>query len=318
MKYGALIRWVLLVSLLTSCVGNDDGPPTEPVSQIPDFRVLGEDTGSILQYTYSASASQGNLINLTRTLNVPRQFITLRQVNELLTFYSFASGNFSAIQFNTETGESRSFDNFYTNSPEHSVIWGANSESKLFLGYYSPEGSSNLGVRFIDPVSNDWIELNIAFHTREVFQPLYHESRLLVPYMDEHANYKVAVLDTDTSVLLGTWDFGSATPSIIINNAGNIVIFTGNESSEYGYAVYDFDTLDIISESTFSLNRFFSPGPLQADLIDGILYYLHFYAQPSVVPFGPAVYDFEKEENTILDMPTSVREVLIDLGAAVV
>lgn len=318
MKDITLFWWLLLSALLIACTGNDDGPPTDPSSRTTNFRVLGEDTASIFQYTYSTSAAQSNLLNLTETISVPRQFITLRQVNEYLTFYNFVSGNFSAVQFNSETGGSRSFENFYTNSPERSVIWGANSESKFFMGYYSPEGSSNLGVRFIDPLNSIATELNVAFNTQGVFQPLYHENRLIVPYLDDQANYKAAILDTDASVLLKTLDFGSATPSIIIDNTGDIAIFTGIDRSEYGYTVYDFDTLEIISESLFSLNRFFSPGPLQADLIDGILYYPHFYAQPSVVPYGPAIYDFENQENTILDMFTIVQEVQNELQAPII
>lgn len=118
--------------------------------------------------------------------------------------------------------------------------------------------------------------------------------------------------------MLRTLDFGTEAPSILINNEGDIVIFTGIDRGKYGYTVYDFSTFDILSESEFSLNRFFSPGPLEADLIDGILYYLNFYAQPSLVPFGPAVYDFKKDQNTILDMIAIVQQVQEDLKATII
>ncbi len=318
MKYRTLLWWLLLAPFLTACVGNDDNPPADPISKTPDFTVLGEDTANILHYAYSAATGQGTLINLTESFNVPRQFITLRQVNKLLTFYSFASGNFTALQFNSVTGDSKSYENFYANNPERSVIWGANSENKLFMGYYSPEGSSNLGVLIINPQASNTTELNIAFNTRGVFQPFYYDNRLIIPYLDAGDNYKAAILDPDAGVLLRTIDFGTAAPSILIDNAGDIVIFTGINNSTYGYTVYDSHTFDILSESEFSLNRFFSPGPLEANLIDGVLYYLNFYAQPSAVPFGPAVYDFEKDENRILDMIAIVQEVQEELQAPII
>lgn len=317
MKYTTLLWWLLLATVLASCVGNDDDPPAEPIPGTPDFTVLGEDTANILHYTYSATSGQGTLINLTETWNVPRQFITLRQVNKVLTFYSFASGNFSAVQFNSETGSSTAYDNFYTNTPERSVIWGANSEDKLLMGYYSPEGSSNLGVLIIDPQDGNNTELNIGFNTQGVFQPLYYDKKLIVPYLDAGDTYKAAILDPDQEVLLRTLDFGTAAPSMLFNNEGNLVIFTGIDRGKYGYTVYDFNTLDILEESAFTLNRYFSPGPLEADLIDGTLYYLNFYAQPTVVPFGPAVYDFEKDENRIVDMITIVQQVQDELQAPI-
>ncbi|HMB63741.1 MAG TPA: hypothetical protein VKN36_11755, partial [Eudoraea sp.] len=138
-------------------------------------------------------------------------------------------------------------------------------------------------------------------------------NKLLVPYLDGRANQRVAVLNTITNTVLETLDFGSDTPTFLINDTGDMAVITGDNGVEYGYAEYDLTTLQKKSEENFSLKRFFSPGPLNADLIDGVLYYLNFYAQPALVPFGPAVYDFQKMESKVIDMIAIVQEVQNEL-----
>ncbi len=318
MKYPPVVCVVLLALFLISCVGNDDSSVAESVSRVPDFTLLGEDTSNIYQYRFEASTGNKTMINLTDELRVPRQFITLRQVDNLITFYSFSDDNFSAVQTNVTTGESQALDNFYTNSPERSVIWGANSENKLFLAYYSPIGSSDLGVRFIETGTGTARDVSLEVTTRNVFEPFYRKGKLFVPYENVSSGYMVAVLDTESETLLETMDFGNNIPSILSIDDGNIAIFLRSSGNAYEYRVYDIDTLVLLSTTDFNLSRFFLPGPVEADIIGDILYYLNFYAQPFPIPFGPALYDFSTGQNRILDMVSIVQEVESELNATLI
>ena len=84
----------------------------------------------------------------------------------------------------------------------------------------------------------------------------------------------------------------------------------------YELTLYDLQTLELIEEDFFSINRYFFAGPIQseASLINEKLYYLNLYAQPSNIPFGPATYDFITKENRIIDMLSIVQQVQDEVG----
>ncbi len=302
--------WLLIIGwLLLGCSKDDNPSDLESAPKISDFMAIGEDLENIFLYKYNASQEQGETINLTEENLVNRQYLTLRQVADLLTFFSFSSGSFSAIQRNLITGESQSLDNFYTVSQERSLLWGTNSENQLFLGFFSPSGSTDFGIRTIDLTTNEETELMVESNLQNVYDPIYFRERLLVVYLDVGNNYHTAIMDTENNTILNTLDFGNSIPSILINKMGDIVIFQGNNDANYRYTVYDIETFEIVEEDTFSINRFFDPGPLQAYFINEKLYYLNFYSQPSSVPFGPAVYEFNSKQNRILDMLSIVMQV---------
>ncbi len=302
--------WSFLIYLVVFSCSKDDGQlPPKASLKSPDFTLLAQDFDNLYQYSHNGATKEGSTVNLTEESGLGTQFLTLRQVNNLLTFYRFSSGSFTAIQRNVATGQNKLFENFYAISTEQSVIWGTNSESKFFMGYYSPRGSTNLGIRIIDPSTDENVDLSLDFNVKNVYQPLYFNKRLLIPYLDGRSDYKIAVLNTVTNTVIKTLDFGDAIPSILIDDLGDVGVITGSNGNQYGYTTYDFGTFEIKTTENFSVNRFFSPGPLEADVIDGTLYYLNFYAQPSLVEFGPAVYDFKKSENNIIDMISIVQQV---------
>lgn len=312
------IFWVLSLGIgLLGCSNDDVATPEESDSKTPDFIVVGEDDTNIYEFNYTASAGDGQLINLTQENDVARQYLTLRQAEDLLTFYSFSSGSFTAIQKNLTTGNSIVIDNFYTSSSDRSIIWGTNSRDRIFLGYYSPRESRNFGVRSIDPVTLEFRDIPIEFNIQRVFQPLYVDNKLILLYLDQQNSYKVAVINTDSNGLIGTLDFGSVTPSIFIDQNGDMAVILGAGSSDYQYELIDLETLNTIQDKRFSLNNFFSPGPLEAYFADEKLFYLNLYVQPSPITFGPAVYDFITESNSVIDMIAIVQELEQDSQAKI-
>ncbi|WP_019671310.1 hypothetical protein [Eudoraea adriatica] len=315
-KILGVFHLLVISSLFISCTNDDNRPEMVSEEQMPDYIVIGQNFQSVFQYNYDGSQDEGELFNLTQESNINREYLTLRQVSQVLTFFSFAAGSFSAVQRNHVTGESTFLNEFYTISNERSVIWGASSENKLFLGFFNPEASTNYGIRTIDLTTEQETDLIIEYNVNDVFEPIYYDGRLLVTYLDQEANYKLAVLDTESNLIIRTFDFGKLVPSILINKDGEMYIFSGNSASDYELTLYDLQTLNVIQQDLFSINRYFLAGPIQsvASIYNEKLYYLNLYAQPSLIPFGPATYDFITKENVIIDMPSIVQQVQDELG----
>lgn len=315
-KILGVFHLLVISSLFLNCTNDDNRTDVVSEEQMPDYIVIGQNFQSVFQYNYDGSQDEGELFNLTQESNINREYLTLRQVSQVLTFFSFAAGSFSAVQRNHVTGESTFLNEFYTISNERSVTWGASSENKLFLGFFSPEGSTNYGIRTIDLNTEQETDLIIEYNVNDVYEPLYFNGRLLVTYLDQEANYKLAVLDTESNTIVRTFDFGKLVPSILINEEGGMFILSGNSMSDYELTLYDLQTLDVIEQDLFSINRYFLAGPIQsvAVIYRQKLYYLNLYAQPSLIPFGPATYDFITKENVIIDMPSIVQQVQDELG----
>lgn len=303
----------LLVVFIWGCSSDDQGPAPEAVSVLRDFTVLGEDLESVFQYTYR-TGGEPEVVNLTQLNNLSNQFLTLRQNGEVLTFYTFSDGNFSAIQRNVQTGESRFLENIYSVSNDRSVIWGINSPDKLFFGYYSPRGTNDFGMRSVDILTEAVTDFPIEDNVQNVYEPLYHSGKLFVTFRSATGAYRTLTYDASDLSLLASWDFGTAIPSVFIGESGDVVVITGAGGNSYLQTLYNFDTLEKLEETPFEVNRFFPPGPLEAQLIANRLYYLNFYAQPSLVPFGPAIYDFILKENLIIDTVGIVQELEQESG----
>ncbi len=318
MTYLRLLGLLSGLLLIAGC-SNDDSPAMDPAEgRLPDFQVIGEDGSSIYQYTYSEQAEQGTTLNLTETRGVNRQYITLRQTSDLLSFFSFASDSFSVVLHDAGTQASRSYPNFYEVSDERAITWGSNSESQLFLGFYSPRGTRNYSVRIIDPETSDVTDLQVELNTTRAFSPLYTNGRLVLLYRDSIENYRLAILDTDNQTLLQTLDFGTATTSVFLNNFDELVVLSSTDQSNYQYSAYDLQTLQIQEEGSFVLSKFFPPGPLDANLSDNRLHYRNFFAQPYPLTSGPAVFDLQQGEDRIIDMLGIVERNEEEIGNSIV
>jgi hypothetical protein len=309
MKFIKTLGVLLLVTFLFSC--SKDGVLEMEAENItiPDFKVIGEDVENIYQYSYKGSLSQGTQINLTQSLGLSPAYLTLRQVSEVLSFYSFSSGNFSVVQHNVITEQSNAYPDFYSISDERSIIWGTNSEDLLFLGYFSPIGSDNFGLRTIDPETGNSTDISIAINVDKVYDPLYYQQRLILSYRGVDDNFHVTIFNTETRSIIQTFDFNSDIPNILIDELGNLGIISGKANNSFAYQVYDIESLILINEVNFNLNKYLNPGPLKGAIYENTLYYSNSYAQPSIVPFGPAYFDFVLDKNIIIDMISIVRQV---------
>ena len=194
------------------------------------------------------------------------------------------------------------FENFYTVSDQRSITWGASSEDRLFLAFYSPKGARNLSVRIFDSIGGTESDIFIEANVLETFAPFYRNDKLFVTFLDANSEFHVVILQPSTQIVLADLEFGGDSPSIFTDSEGNLVILRNKEGTAYDYGIYDFETYVTIEEGSFELNRTYAPGYLNSDLIDGKLYYQNLYAQPSELTFGPAIYDLNTKTNTEIDL----------------
>ncbi len=313
-----IYRLLLAVFLIWGCSDDDGTITVTEQDTIPDFQVIGEDASSIYQYSYTSTDEEGSILNLTQANGVNRQYITLRQTADLLSFFSFASDNFSVVLHDAFTNASVSYPNFYAVSDDRAITWGSNSEFNLFLGFYTPRGTRNYNVRIIDPETELFTDVPIAFNTTRAFQPLYSNGRLVLLYQDSIENYQIAILDTDNAAIIQTLDFGAAATSIFLNDSEDLVVLSSLDQTNYEYSIYDLQTLAVNEEGGFVLNKFLPSGPVVANLSDNKLYYINFFAQPYPLTSGPAVYDLSLQEDRVIDMLGIAEEIEEEIGTSIV
>ena len=310
---------LLLLAFLGLACSNDDGSLSETEQDaLSDFQIIGEDANSIFLYTYSSENEESSILNLSDFSGVNRQYITLRQTGSLVSFFSFTSDNFSLVLHDVDNNSSFSYPNFYTVADERSITWGSNSESHIFLGFFSPFGTRDYYVRILDPVSGDFTDVPIEDNTTRVFSPLYTNGRLVLPYRDSAENYKIAVLDTDNALVRVIIDYDNAATSLFLNDLDELVILNSSDQLNYQYNIFDLQNVTITEAGNFELNKFFNPGPVDAILSDNKLYYLNFFAQPYPVTSGPAVFDLGIQEDLVIDILGIKLEVETELGGAVI
>lgn len=314
MKFYKILGLCLSLALIASC-SKDDGPVViNESATIPNFKMIGEDAQNIFQYSYNGSQESGIQINLTQTLGLDIFYLTLRQVGEVLSFYSFNSGSFSLLQQNILNGGTNTYADFYTVTEERSITWGTNSEDLVFLGYYSPKGSRNYGIRTLDPDDGSFTDLAIDINIQQAYEPLYFRQRILMTYRDAAGAYKIAIFNTETRSILATLEYGEAVPSVLIDEDGNIGIVIGTGNSNFAYQVYDIETLQLQRESFFMFNKFLPPGPLQGAVYGNTLFYSNSLAQPAPITFGPAYFNFESNTDFVIDILSIVQAAETETG----
>lgn len=312
MKYHQLLGLCLYLTLFISC-SKDDGPGTVvEIASTPNFKMIGEDEENIFQYNYNATQESGSQINLTQTLGLDPLYLTLRQVEEVISFYSFSAGSFSILQQNTLSGQSNTYPDFYTVTEERSITWGTNSEDLLFLGYYSPKGSRNFGIRTLDPNDGSFTDLAIEFNIQQAYDPLYFRERIFMTYKDAAGAFKIAIFNTETRAIMLTLDYGEGIPNVLIDDEGNIGVVIGTGNSNFVYQVYDIETLLLQRESFFVLDKYLPPGPLKGAVHGNTLFYTNSLAQPAPVTFGPAYFDLENNTDFVIDIISIVQQVEVE------
>jgi len=307
----------LLALVMFACSSDDgDGLPPETEKSASDFIVIGQDLDNVYQYSYDAASETGELKNLTQELNVTTGYLTLREVDDLLSFYYFRDGAFSLIIKDVRTGLSANYSDFFANSPGRSVAWGINNESNVFFGFFGPSGTRNLGVQDVELQSTGVTDTNIDFDIDFVFQPVLFNDKVYFAYLDNQGNYKFSFYDASINSSGPILNFTDTPISFLVTESGNIgIVKNGVDAS---LEIYDSDSLSLLDTLPLQFNTGFSTGPIDGAVFDGgVLYYAFPYVQPAQYLSGPASFDTETQENSVVDFFGIAAGVEQELGQTI-
>ena len=310
--YPKTVLRLLIISLLFwQCSDDDIGEIEMQINgEAPDFQLVAEDENNIFWYSYDSESDEGTTVNLTQEDNVDRNYITLRQLGDQLSFFSLLNGNFSLLQKNLADNSTRAFEDFIAISSERSIIWGAVSEDQILMANYNPPSSGQLGIRSLDMNTGLFEDTPLATGVADTGNPLYYQQRLFIDYRDNIDRYNLVIMDTENLELLRSFNFGEDIPSFLIDDNGHFVLFSGDQGI-FRREVYDVVNMDLIEESSFNLQQVLNQGPLDAYLEDERLYYQYILTQPSPVATAPAYFDLTSAESLIVDI-ISIRDEVAD------
>lgn len=312
------LLWAVLALVAIGCSTDETDNQKEEVKVTAkaDFVVIGENLENVFQYNYEASIDSGQLVDLTDQLGVLPSYLTLRQVNELLSFYSFGGGAFSLAQIDLATGARANFDSFYANGPGRSVVWGTNNLSNVFFAYLGPSGTRNLAIQSVSLQDFSTEDVTVDFDIDTAFQPLFYEEKIFITFRDGRGDYKLTFYDTDSKTLGTTLNFGAVPISILIDEMGDLVVVKNGVNASI--EVYDTNTLSVVDSAQLDFNSGFSPGPIEgAVLSNDRLYYALPFVQPARYPAGPAIFDFVTQENFVADFTGIATDIEQELGVTI-
>ncbi|MEO0573144.1 MAG: hypothetical protein AAF039_15660 [Bacteroidota bacterium] len=294
---------LFLVLLFFSCSTDDSNGPTQQKEiEIPvaNFTVIGQDLNNVYQFDYDAPSDQGLLQNLTQDFNINTNYLTLREVDDLLSFYFFANGAFSLIVKDVRTGASATYTDFFANSPGRSVAWGINNETNVFFGFFGPFGTRDIGIQDVSLQNGATQDTPVDVDIDFVFQPLLFNGKIYFVYRTNMGDYKFTFYDILTQSVGPILGFGAIPISFLVAQSGNLALIKNGVDATL--EIYDSDSLTLLETLPLQFNTAFSPGPVDGAVFqDGILYYAFPFVQPAEFPEGPASFDTNTQENNLID-----------------
>lgn len=308
-KWSYLILLVLVFACSSDQTTDQEETGTTPIS----FTAVAQDGASVFQIDYEEASDEVTMTDLTAELGIGTNFLTLRQLDNRLAFYSFSLGAFSLRQRDINTGENFVFEDFYRGTGVRSILWGANSEESIFLGFFSPPTSRNYFVRVFDLPSLEGVDIPLAVDTQNVFQPRFRNGRIFMPIVDGNGMNQLLVFDEAIGSVVETLNFGFESIGIFFDEMDNLVVIRNPEGNQSQLEVYDFTSLQQITNFNLVLEQSFRAGSLfDLDFVDGNLYYPYSFSQPSPLVNGPATYNVTAETNAVVDLISIVNS--LDIG----
>ncbi|MDT0606139.1 hypothetical protein [Croceitalea rosinachiae] len=305
--------WAVFALLAMGCSSDDNVIQEQEETPIASFQVIGEDANSVFQYAYNAENETEEFINLTTEIGVSTGYLTLRQIDEFLSFYSFSQGAFSLDIKNIRSGAVANYVDFYVDGPERSLVWGTNTLTNVFFGYFQPGSSRVLGLQDVEIQNQQSVDVTIDFDINLLFQPILFDEKVYISFLDNKGNYKLTVYDTTTKTLGTILNFDTTPISILIDETGNLAVVKNGANATI--ELYDADSLFFISMVELGFNSSFSPGPLDgAVLQNNKLYYPLPFVQPARFSAGPAIFDLETQENFAIDLVAIADTVEEEIG----
>lgn len=296
---------------------NDDSTPIEPELPQADFVVIGEDVNNVYQFSFDGSSETGEQFNLTQDLNITPGYLTLRETNDLLSFYYFGGGAFSLILKDVVTGASASYADFFANSPGRSVAWGINDETNVFFGFFGPAGTRNLGIQDVEFQGTFGLDTSVDEDIDFVYQPIFNDEKVYFAYRDNAGDYKFTFYDTLSQSIGPILNFHSIAISFLVTESGDIgIVLNGAQAT---FEIYDADSLGFLEAMPLNFGTAFNPGPIEGAVFkNNKLFYAFPFVQPATFLAGPAIFDLDTQENELIDFFGIAAEVEEEVGPGII
>ncbi|PIB28633.1 hypothetical protein [Maribacter sp. 4G9] len=298
--------------LLISC--NKDSSENPTIDEAINLTLIGEDLDKVYQYDYNSETDEGFQTDLSSELGISNDYLTLRQLNDKLSFFSLSNGAISLHQKDLVSSGITTYTEFYTITTERSLVWGFSNDNSVYFGLYKPFGSTNLALRIVDLETLEGFDLAIEFGIDQLFQPLYHDGKLVITYRTGDGEYKIILFDTQTEIISKTLELKSSKPSVLITEDGELAIFAQNDNENTVLELFDMVNLISISKNELQFDHPFPTGPINGTLADGKLYYEYTYPQPFSLVKGPAIFDILTGTNTVLDLSGAIEKLNSEKG----
>lgn len=298
---------VCFIFLMSSC--SKDNVVEQSIEEAIDLTLIGEDLDKVYQYDYNSETDEGFQTDLSNELGITNYYLTLRQLGTKLYFFSLSNGAISLVEKDLITSDVTTYPEFYTITPERSLVWGLSNENSVYFGIYKPFGSTNLALHSVNLQNLQGFDFALEFGIDQLFQPLYNEGKLVISYRTGNGEYKIVLFDTENDIVANIFDLGSSKPSILITEEGELAIFTQNDGNNTLMELFDMRNLISLSKKELEFDQAFPTGPINGKLIGNKLYYQYSYQQPFSLAEGPAIFDVSNGSNTILDL-VGIREDL--------
>lgn len=311
-----LLLWAFLAINIIGC-STDDNINEEPEQlQKASFKVIGEDANLVYLYSFDGAIETSSTDNLTEEIGILPDYLTLRQLDGLLSFYTFFQGSFSLKQKDINTGVTSSFDEFYANGPDRSVAWGTNTTNSVYFGYFTPGDSRNLAIQDVELSSMDSQDFMIDFNVNRLFQPIQYDEKLFLTYLDNQGNYKLTFFDTTLRTQGPIVNFSTIPISILIDELGDLAVIKNGVDATLER--YSSTSLSFLNSTELNFNSALDAGPVNGAVIaNDKLYYARPFVQPAEFSAGPAVFNLNSQESINIDLPAIVNQVEEELSSPI-
>ena len=307
--------WTLPIIVLVGCSTDNISGDENRANRALEFTAIGIDAESVYQLSHDASLESQNVIDLTGQLGVGPDFLTLRQFDDLISFYSFSGGRFSIYQKEIASGNTTILEDFYTNTPQRAVTWGINDATNVYFGYFGPFGSPNLGMQDLTLDGSEEIDTVVDFNVDATFGPLLYDGKVYIAYLDNLGEYKLKYYDTVTKNVGPLLSLGTTAFSFFITEAGDLAVVKIEVNPTLD--LYRSDDLVFIESIPLSIAPGFSVGVVEdALLLGNELYFNYVYPQPARFAEGPAIYNVDTNEFTLVDLGGLVNVVEAEIGTS--
>ncbi|RRQ49923.1 hypothetical protein DZC72_04885 [Maribacter algicola] len=286
-----------------------DSTENPTIDEAINLTLIGEDLDKVYQYDYNSETDEGLQTDLSSELGISNDYLTLRQLNDKLSFFSLSNGAISLYQKDLVSSGITTYPEFYTITSERSLVWGLSSENSVYFGLYKPFGSTNLALRIVDLQTLEGFDIAIEFGIDQLFQPLYHDGKLVITYRKGNEDYKIILFDTQTDDIVKTFELGGSKPSVLITEEGELGIFTKENNENTFLELFDMENLLNISVRELQFDQSFPTGPINGKLMGDKLYYDYVYQQPFSLSKGPAIFDISTGTNTVLDLSGTIEKL---------